>query len=67
MFGINFPYVQMKSRYYLKFSTNVFMVEFKVSLSSSSINYDILVLGYLLYIKLSQSKKHGKQILYISS
>ena len=32
MFGINFPYVQMKSRYYLKFSTNVFMVEFKVSL-----------------------------------
>ena len=33
MFGIHFCDIQMKFRYYLKFSTNVFMVESLVSLS----------------------------------
>ena len=47
MFGMDFCDVQMKYRYYLKFSTNVFMVESLVSLvikfqlwySSSSLSY----------------------------
>ena len=32
MFGIDYCDVKIKSRYYLKFSTNVFMVESLVSL-----------------------------------
>ena len=47
MFGIDCCDVKMKSRYYLKFSTNVFMIESLVS-SSSSFNFDILVLACLL-------------------
>ena len=66
MFEIYFCDVQMKSKYYLKFSTNVFIVESCLS-SSSSFNYVILVLFCLPLVKLSQHKKHVGQISYFSS
>ena len=46
MFGIDCCDVKMKSRHYLKFSTNIFMIEKSLSLSSGFI-YDILVLACL--------------------
>ena len=47
MFGIDCCNVKMRSRYYLKFSTNVFMIEYPKS-SSLSFNHDILALACLL-------------------
>ena len=40
MFGIDCCDVKMKSRYYLKFSTNVFMIE------SKSLRHQVLIMTF---------------------
>ena len=47
MFGIDYCDVKMKSRYYLNFSTNGLHGRILSLSSTSSFNYDILVLACL--------------------